>query len=94
MNGSPPPPQEIETLFIVVVDLDGASRAIIDPDERFVSRRAPSAKDIYPACANIVADFAAMKTAEAVVAMQYQMARLNQSQPVDGESPGMQSEAL
>ena len=74
-NGSLRPPVEIETCFIVVVDLDGGSRVLLDPNERFTAHRVASAKDVYPALANILADFQGMKTAEAVVSMQASLAR-------------------
>jgi len=60
---------------MVVVDLDGSSRAVIDPSERFMAHREANAKDIFPALSNILADFTAMKTAEAVMAFQMQVAR-------------------
>jgi hypothetical protein len=74
-NGSEPAPQEVQCLFMVVVDLDGSSRAVIDPNERFMAHREATPKDIFPALSNILADFTAMKTAEAVVAFQMQVAR-------------------
>jgi hypothetical protein len=74
-NGSLPPPTDIETCFMVVLDLDGGSRVLLDPNERFSARRTANAKDVYPTLANILADFQGMKTAEAVVSMQASLAR-------------------
>lgn len=75
VNGSEPPPQEVITLFLVVVDLDGSSRAVLNTDERFMAQRIASPKDVYPALANVLADFQGLKTAEAMMSFQMQMAR-------------------
>jgi hypothetical protein len=75
MNGSDPEPEQVLCLFIVVVDLDGSSRAILNPAQRFVAQREASPKDIYPACANVLADFQGLKTAEAILSFQHQLAR-------------------
>ena len=69
------PAQEVQTLFLVVIDLDGGSRVVINPQELFHPQRAATAKDIFPALSNILADFEAMKQAEAVVALQTTLAR-------------------
>lgn len=74
-NGSEAAPTEVQTLFIVVLELDGGSRVVLDANERFVAQRAATPKDVYPSLANVVADFEAMKQAEAVVALQTQLAR-------------------
>jgi ubiquinone biosynthesis protein Coq4 len=58
-----------------VVDLDGSSRAILNPMQRFVAQREANAKDIFPAVANVAADFQGLKTAEAMVSFQQQIAR-------------------
>jgi len=63
------------TLFLVVVDLDGSSRAVLNTDERFMAQRIASPKDVYPALANVLADFQGLKTAEAMMSFQMQMAR-------------------
>jgi hypothetical protein len=78
LNGSESPPQEILTLFMVVVDLDGSSRVVLNNDERFLSHRLANPKDVYPALANCLADWQGMKTAEAVFAFQMQAARQTQ----------------
>jgi hypothetical protein len=75
LNGSEPPPQQVLTLFLVVVDLDGSSRAVLDTEERFMAQRIAGPKDVYPALANVLADFAGLKAAEAMVSFQMQMAR-------------------
>jgi hypothetical protein len=75
VNGSEPPPQQVLTLFLVVVDLDGSSRAVLNTEERFMAQRIASPKDVYPACANVLADFQGLKTAEAITSFQMQMAR-------------------
>lgn len=75
VNGSEPPPQQVLTLFLVVVDLDGSSRAVLNPDERFMAQRIAGPKDVYPALANVLADFAGLKAAEAIASFQMQMAR-------------------
>lgn len=75
MNGGEPDPTEITCLFLVVIDVDGSSRVVLDTNERFMSHRLATPKDVYPALANVVADWAAMKTAEAVFGFQLQMAR-------------------
>jgi len=75
VNGSEPPPQEILTLFLVVLDLDGSSRVVLSQDERFVSHRLATAKDVLPALANCLSDFQALKAAEAVFSFQMQAAR-------------------
>jgi ubiquinone biosynthesis protein Coq4 len=75
VNGSEPPPQQVLTLFLVVVDLDGSSRAVLNTDERFMAQRIAGAKDVYPAVMNVAADFAGLKAAEALMSFQMQMAR-------------------
>lgn len=75
VNGSEPPPQQVLTLFLVVVDLDGSSRAVLNTDERFMAQRIASPKDVYPAVMNVAADFQGLKTAEAIASFQFQMAR-------------------
>lgn len=76
VNGNEPipQPQAVEALFLVVIDLDGSSRVIIDPDARFTARRNATPKDIYPSLANVLADWQAIKTAEAVMSFQTQLA--------------------
>jgi hypothetical protein len=79
------PAQEVQALFLVVIDLDGQSRAVFDPDARFTAQRLATAQDVYPACANVLADYQAIKTAEAILSFQTQIARQMQSQAVDKE---------
>jgi ubiquinone biosynthesis protein Coq4 len=74
-NGSEPAAQEVVTLFLIVVDLDGSSRAVLNTDERFMAHRIATPKDVYPAVANVLADFQGLKTAEAIASLQLQMAR-------------------
>ena len=62
-------------MFIVVVDLDGSSRVVLNPVQRFVAQREATAKDVYPAVMNVAADFQGLKTAEAVMSFQQQIAR-------------------
>jgi hypothetical protein len=75
VNGSEPPPQQVLTLFMIVVDMDGSSRAVLSTEERFMAQRIAGPKDVYPALANVLADFQGLKTAEAVASFQMQMAR-------------------
>jgi ubiquinone biosynthesis protein Coq4 len=75
VNGSEPPPQQVLTLFMVVIDLDGSSRAVLNTEERFIAQRIATPKDIYPAVMNVAADFQGLKTAEAIASFQFQMAR-------------------
>ena len=78
VNGSEPPlppPQDVVTLFLIVIDVDGSSRAVLNTEERFVAQRQATPKDVYPAVANVMADFQGLKTAEAMVSFQMQMAR-------------------
>lgn len=74
-NGSLAPPTDIQACFIVVIDLDGGSRVILEPNERFNPQRLANPKDVFPALSNILADFQSMKTAEAIVSMQASLAR-------------------
>lgn len=71
---------EVQTLFLVVVDTDGQSRVVLDPDARFSAQRLATPKDVYPALANILADYQAIKTAEAVMSFQTVLARQLQAQ--------------
>jgi hypothetical protein len=73
------PAQDILCCFMVVIDLDGGSRVVIDPQEHFNGQRLATPKDVYPALANCVADWQGIKTAEAVVSFQTQMARQAQA---------------
>lgn len=84
INGSEPEPQpqEVLALFIVVLDLDGSSRVVLNPVERFMAQREATPKDVYPALANILADFQGLKTAEAVMSMSLQMQMARQAQEV------------
>lgn len=75
VNGSEPAPQQVLTIFLIVVDLDGSSRAVLNTAERFVAQRIATPKDVYPAVMNVGADFAALKGAEAIASFQMQMVR-------------------
>ena len=93
MNGSEPEQQleaeQVLCLFIVVVDLDGSSRAILNPAQRFLAQREANPKDVYPACANVLADFQGLKSAEAIMSFQAQLARqaaANQAAQEDSNS--------
>ena len=74
-DGAEPLVTEVQTLFLVVLDLDGQSRVVLDQDAHFAARRLATPKDVYPCLANILADYQAIKTAEAVVSFQTVMAR-------------------
>lgn len=87
VNGSEPPPQQILTLFMIVVDMDGSSRAVLSTEERFMAQRIATPKDVYPAVMNVAADFQSLKTAEAVASFQLQMAR-QAAQSVQESDPG------
>ena len=73
-NGSTPIREAI-CAFLVVVKPDGSSEVIIDVNQRFSSHRPATPTDVYPALANALADWGAMKTAEAVIAFQQQIAQ-------------------
>lgn len=79
-NGDQPAPEEILCLFLVVVDQDGSSRVVLDQNQRFVSHRLATPKDVYPALANCLADFQGMKTAEALMSFQMQLAQQQAAQ--------------
>lgn len=66
---------EVQALFLVVLDNDGQSRVVLDPEARFTAHRLATPKDVYPALANVLADYQAIKTAEAVMSFQTQIAR-------------------
>jgi hypothetical protein len=86
-NGSAaePQPEQVQCLFIVVVDLDGSSRVILNPQESFLAQREATAKDVYPALANVLADFQSLKTAEAVLSMTMQVSQQMAAQAVGKE---------
>lgn len=86
LNGSEPDPEQVLCLFIVVVDLDGSSRVVLNPTQRFVAQREASAKDVYPAVMNVAADFQGLKTAEAMMSFQMQMARQAMGNQGDSDS--------
>lgn len=79
-NGSEPVAAEVQTLFLVVLDVNGQSRVILDPEARFTAQRLATANDVYPALANCLADYQAIKTAEAILSFQTQIARQLQAQ--------------
>jgi hypothetical protein len=60
-------------LFLVVLGLDGQSRVVLNPEERFTAQRLATANDVYPSLANVLADYQAIKTAEAVLSFQSQL---------------------
>ena len=75
-NGSgpeSPDSTEIQTLFLVVISLDGQSRVVLNPEERFTAQRLATPNDVYPSLANVLADYQAIKTAEAVLSFQSQL---------------------
>lgn len=90
LNGSEPPPQEVLTLFLVVVDLDGSSRVVLNTEERFMAQRQAGPKDVYPAVVNVAADFQGLKTAEAIASLQmtltHQMAAQRAAAQEGGEA--------
>lgn len=69
-----PDAPEVICGFMVVVKPDGSSQAVLDTSQEFKAQRPATPQDIYPALANITADFMAMKTAEAVISFQQQFA--------------------
>lgn len=79
-NGSEVHANEVQTLFLVTVGLDGQSRVVLDPEARFTAQRLASPQDVYPALANCLADYQAIKTAEAILSFQTQIARQVQAQ--------------
>jgi len=87
-NGSEPQTEEVQTLFLVVLDTEGQSRVVLDPEARFTAQRLATPKDVYPSLANILADYAAIKCAEAVVSFQTVLARQLQQQAEANSSPG------
>jgi hypothetical protein len=79
-NGDAPASADIQTLFLVTVGLDGQSRVVLDPEARFTAQRLATPQDVYPALANCLADYQAIKTAEAILSFQTQIARQVQAQ--------------
>ena len=77
---------EVQCLFIVVLDMDGQSRVVLDPEALFTAHRLATAKDVYPALANVLADYQAIKNAEAVLSFQAQIARQAAEQQVSAAS--------
>lgn len=86
-NGSRSPMDAV-TVFVIAILPDGGSQVIIDPDQHFTSQRPATAKDVYPALANCLADWAGMKAAEAVVNLQMSMARHMAEQMPGGPPEG------
>jgi hypothetical protein len=75
--------QDVLCCFMVVIGREGGSTVVLDPTLRFNVARTAMPQDIYGALANCLADWGAMKTGEAVVAMQSQIAqRIAQQQQV------------
>jgi hypothetical protein len=66
---------DVQALFLVVIDLNGQSRVVLDPEARFIAQRLAVSSDVYPALANALADYQAIKTAEAILSFQTQIAR-------------------
>ena len=66
---------EVTCLFLVIVNKDGGSQIVLDPNQKFQSHRLATAQDVYPALSNILADWTAMKQAEAVITFQAQAAQ-------------------
>jgi hypothetical protein len=73
-NGSTAMRQAI-CAFLIVVLPDGSSEVVLDTNQRFAAARPATPKDVYGAVANAAADWQAMKTAEAVMAFQAQLAQ-------------------
>jgi len=67
--------QDIECCFMVVIGRQGGSTVVLDPAQRFNAARLAQPQDIYGALANCLADWAAMKNGEAVIALQQQYAQ-------------------
>jgi hypothetical protein len=65
--------QSVECLFLVVLDLNGQSRVVLNPDVRFAAQRLATSADVYGALANALADYQAIKTAEAILSFQTQI---------------------
>jgi hypothetical protein len=78
---------EVQTLFLVTIGLDGQSRVVIDPEARFTAQRLATPQDVYPALANCLADYQAIKTAEAILSFQTQIARSLQTAAAQEGSP-------
>jgi hypothetical protein len=89
-NGSESPIIEVTTLFLVVVDTDGQSRVVLDQDSRFSAQRAATPKDVFPALANICADYQAIKSAP-VLSFQTVMARQLAEQAQAEQTPQEQA---
>lgn len=85
-NGSEPQIEEVQTLFLVILDAEGQSRVVLDPEAHFTPQRLATPKDVYPSLANILADYQAIKTAEAVMSFQTVLARQLQQQQADSSS--------
>lgn len=78
---------EVQTLFLVIVDLNGQSRVILNPEDRFTAQRLATPNDVYPALANCLADYQAIKTAEAILSFQSQIARHTKAVQEDEKTP-------
>jgi hypothetical protein len=79
---------DVQAIFLVVIDLNGQSRVVLDPEARFTAQRLAQATDVYPALANCLADYQAIKTAEAILSFQAQIAhQMAQSQEAE-TAPG------
>jgi hypothetical protein len=90
--------QDILCCFMVIVPKEGGSVVVIDPNQRFNAARLATPADIYPALSNALADWQAMKNAEAVLSFQQPFAQqLVQQQQAEalrarlfpGQAPGM-----
>jgi hypothetical protein len=79
--------REVLTLFLVVVDTEGQSMVVLDPNSTFTPQRLATPKDVYPALANVLADYQAIKTAEAVMSFQTVLARQLQQQAEASVAP-------
>jgi hypothetical protein len=84
-NGSEPVSTEVQTIFLVTIGLDGQSRVVLDPEARFSAQRLATPQDVYPALANCLADYQAIKTAEAILSFQTQIAHQLQAQMTEPE---------
>ena len=75
-----PQPTAVQTVFMVVLDLNGQSRVVLDPEDRFIAQRQATSADVFPCLANALADYQAIKTAEAIISFQTQIAAQMQRQ--------------
>jgi hypothetical protein len=83
---------EVQTLFLVVLDLNGQSRVVLDPEARFTAQRLATSSDVFPSLANALADYQAIKTAEAILSFQTQIAHQLARETTPSSEPEAQTE--